>query len=118
MDEFAAPEREFSRRVDVQIIKRDVKTREKFAAPGPNADEKYREYVGKFQPYRWKAVAANNEPLAHGESYFNLADCINAVTLLLADDTTVYYTHEFGEDRGLKLLRYGSTDRAHQGGAE
>lgn len=111
---------EFSRRVDVRIIKDEPKTFEDFKADENwfsdlFAKDAYAEYLEHFQPYRWSAVAANNEPIAHGESYFNEVDCINAVELLAADDTTMYWAREYGEDRGDHWLRYGVTDRNAQG---
>jgi uncharacterized protein YegP (UPF0339 family) len=128
---------EFSRRADVQIIKDEPLDPNEWASQnsctcpiggpfvemcprhfetGTDGTAEYSEYVARFQPYRWRAVAANNEPIAHGESYFNEADCINAVDLLLGDDTTVYRMPMYGEDRGEVLLRYGKTDRDSQAG--
>jgi uncharacterized protein YegP (UPF0339 family) len=118
---------EFSRRVDVQIIKDDPMTLAEYITATVDPDDgfvdteiekDYRRYLERFQPYRWRAVAANSEPIAHGESYFNEADCLNAVELLCGDETTVYWAPMFGEDRSEKLLRYGITDREHQQAGE
>jgi uncharacterized protein YegP (UPF0339 family) len=123
---------EFSRRVDVEIIKDEPKSREAFAAetgctcpigsPCPmhvdkadgTLDTDYERYLHYFQPYRWHAQGANNKIVTDGESYHNEADAINAVELLFGDDTTMYWAPTFGEDRGNRLLRYGKTDREHQ----
>jgi uncharacterized protein YegP (UPF0339 family) len=118
---------EFSRRVNVQVFKDEPKSLEEFFADWPAEEGDgvevlqlrnavYRQYLDRFQPYRWSAVAGNNEPVAHGESYFNEVDCINAIELLAADDTTMYWAREYGEDRGYTLLRYGVTDRNSQAG--
>lgn len=111
-----------SRRVDVDIIKDEPLTLTQFAATHTFPDDvdeeeiavDYQQYLDRFQPYRWSAVAANNEPVAHGESYFHEADAINAVELLFGDDTTMYWRSRDPE-RGDQLLRYGITDREHQG---
>lgn len=108
---------EFSRRVDVDIIKDEPQTYAEFFAIHDHdlfGDDSYQRYLDRFQPYRWSAVAANNEPVAHGESYFHEADAINAVELLFADDTTMYWRSRDPE-RGDQLLRYGKTDRDNQG---
>lgn len=73
------------------------------------------DYLNAFQPYRWHAKAANNKLIGDGESYHNLAHLEETIDLAFGDDTTVYAAHMFGEDRGLKLLRYGVTDRNAQG---
>ena len=39
----------------------------------------YRDSVGQW---RWRLRAANNEIIAHGESYRNKADCIKAIALV------------------------------------
>ena len=110
-----------SRRVDVEIYVDKPVSREEWELitgnPGVTTerlDELYRKYIGRHQPYRWRAVAANNEVVAYGERYFNLADCINAVELNYGDNTTMYRMPMFGEDRSETLLRYGKTDREHQ----
>jgi uncharacterized protein YegP (UPF0339 family) len=108
---------EFSRRVDVHIVKDEPLPREALgqkigATFGELTEDIYRKYVEEHQAYRWRAIAANNEIVAHGESYHNLADCINAVELLMGDNTTAYRVAVFGEDLSETLLRYGATDRA------
>jgi uncharacterized protein YegP (UPF0339 family) len=110
---------EFSRRVDVQIIKDEPLSYDDLWRTlthdrNHTGDSAYKQYLDRFQPYRWRAVAANNEPVAHGESYFNEVDAINAAELLFGDDTTVYRMPMYGEDRGETWLRYGKTDRDHQ----
>jgi uncharacterized protein YegP (UPF0339 family) len=132
------PEREFSRRVNVQIIKDEPLSRSEWMTKGffvtmdelntagsdtqalEHGDEAsnayldnlyHRYYLDRFQPYRWRAVAANNEPIAHGESYFNEADAINAAELLFGDDSTVYLQQH---EKSNQLLRYGATDWKHQ----
>jgi uncharacterized protein YegP (UPF0339 family) len=42
--------------------------------------EMYRDASGL---YRWRLKAANGEIIAHGESYRNRQDCINAVNLVM-----------------------------------
>jgi len=32
--------------------------------------------------YRWRFKANNHEIIAHGESYYNKADCLNAIGLV------------------------------------
>jgi uncharacterized protein YegP (UPF0339 family) len=109
---------EFSRRVNVEIIKDEPTPRDQFMASSIWAshviDAEYSKYLDRFQPYRWRAIAANNEPIAHRERYFNLADCVNAVELNYGDDTTAYRMAVFGEDLSETLLRLGATDRASQ----
>jgi uncharacterized protein YegP (UPF0339 family) len=110
---------ELSRRVDVELIKDEPVSYGDFWKTHDrnlNGDDVYTRYLDRFQPYRWRAVAANNEPIAHGESYFNEADCINAIELLFGDDTTIYWAPMFGDDRGFRWLRYGKTDRDAQAG--
>lgn len=112
---------EFSRRVNVELIRDEPLSPEQFAeqigvTPGELTDARYQLYLDHFQPYRWRAKAMNGEIIARGESYFNEADAINAVELLCGDDTTVYWAPMFGEDRGYRWLRYGATDRSHQAG--
>jgi uncharacterized protein YegP (UPF0339 family) len=112
---------EFSRRVSVEIFKDDPMTREQFVewtavdgAPADQVDEAYERYLHYHQPYRWHAKASNSRIVSDGESYFNEADCINTINLLFGDDTTMYWSRMYGEDRGLQLLRYGKADREHQ----
>jgi uncharacterized protein YegP (UPF0339 family) len=109
-------EREFSRRLNIEIIKDEPLARKALGeklglTPDELTEDIYRKYVEEHQPYRWRAVAANNEPIAHGESYHNEADCLNAANLLAGDDTTVYVMPMYGDDRSEKVLRFGSTDR-------
>jgi hypothetical protein len=117
---------EFSKRVNIEVFKDEPKTCEEYAqtfwpgTPGVNAargdiQAAHRHYLEHFQPYRWHAKAANNKIISDGESYFNLADLEETLELFAGDDTTVYYTAMFGEDRGDKWLRYGKTDRDAQG---
>lgn len=119
---------EFSRRVDVRIIKDEPMTREQWriedgvseAETNPEyialAEQQYADYVEHFQPYRFHAKGANFEIVAYGEDYLHEDGAINAVELLFGDDTTMYWAREYGEDRGLNLLRYGVTDRNAQAG--
>lgn len=109
---------EFSRRVDIHLFKDEPPTQFAFGE-GMTAEDmqaSVQRQIAKFQPYRWNAVAMNNEILCHGESYHNLADVLSVVTLLFGDDSTLYWMPEFGEERGMELLRYGSTDRRRQSG--
>lgn len=120
---------EFSRRIDVFIIKDEPKSRMAFAE-SPNIglrellddglssksaviDAAYAKYLEHFQPYRWVARShGNSKIIAHGESYFNEADCRDNIALNYGDNTTAYVMPMFGDDRSQKLLRYGATDRA------
>ena len=107
---------EFSRRVDVDIIKDEPMTYEDFwhvHDRNLSGDSFYQQYLDRFQPYRWRAESANGEVVAIGESYFNEADAINAVELLFGDDTTMYWRSREPE-RGDQLLRFGKTDRDSQ----
>lgn len=110
---------EFSRRVDVRIIKDEPLDYEDWVAfhhgPDGEPDDGYANYVTGFQPYRFHAKGANFEIVSYGESYLHEDGAINAVELLFGDDTTMYWAREYGEDRGLKWLRYGVTDRNAQG---
>jgi uncharacterized protein YegP (UPF0339 family) len=121
-------EREFSRRLNIEIIKDEPLSRDEYVEAsfgiGKDAnlavslsaklEQDYVQYLYRFQPYRWRAVAANGEPIAHGESYFNEADAINAANLLAGDDTTAYLMPMYGDDRSEKVLRFGATDRKSQ----
>jgi uncharacterized protein YegP (UPF0339 family) len=108
--------REFSRRVNVQTFKDEPLTREEYdTLHGPTEESGfYEHYLETFQPFRWHAVGANNEIVAQGESYLHEDGCANAIELLFADNTTVYVMPMYGENRGERLLRYGSTDRNAQ----
>jgi uncharacterized protein YegP (UPF0339 family) len=114
---------EFSRRVDVRIIKDEPHTFEEFLSDKYGGEDfvdldqykgEYQEYLTKFQPFRFHAKAGNFEIMSHGENYLHEADCIHAVEVLFGDDTTMWYAREYGEDRGDKWLRYGKTDRDAQ----
>jgi hypothetical protein len=118
---------EFSRRVDVQVFKDEPDTREEWMAtatipaagfldgdPDMVLDIHYQDYVKQFQPYRWHAVALNNEILCQGERYFNVEDLVSTIQLLFGADTTTYWMAMYGEKRGEYLLRFGKTDRDHQ----
>lgn len=111
---------EFSRRVDIEIIKSEPFTSDEWLAlhPGRDVDDTviaYNRYLARFQPYRWHAKSTGNgEIVARSESYFNLADCIENIELNYGDDTTVYRMPIFGEDRHEVVLRFGKTDREHQ----
>jgi uncharacterized protein YegP (UPF0339 family) len=109
-------DREFSRRLNIEIIKDELLTREALGqklglTPDELTQDIYRKYAEEHQAYRWRAVAANNEIIAHGESYHNEADALNAANLLAGDDTTVYVMPMYGDDRSEKVLRFGATDR-------
>lgn len=117
---------EFSRRVDVDIIKDEPKTREEFrqyhvaagaAWPIGDLDAEYARYLEHFQPYRFHAKGDNFEIVDQSEGYLHEDGAVNAVELLFGDDTTMYWRRTYGEDRGDQLLRYGKTDRDHQAAA-
>jgi hypothetical protein len=112
---------EFSKRVNIEVFKDEPQSYEQFAYPWEDADaadiqRRYDHYLEHFQPFRWHAKAANNKILSDGESYHNLADLEETLDLFAGDDTTVYYAHMFGEDRGDHWLRYGRTDLINQKG--
>ena len=50
----------------------------------------YKDAVGQW---RWNLRAANREIIAHGESYYNKADCEHVVSLVKSTtaNTPVYY---------------------------
>lgn len=115
---------EVSRRVDVEVFKDepldigDFAVDRGFNAAGEGLLDVYGRYLDLFQPYWWHAQSPNGEILTNGEHYATEAGAINSIEALFGDDTTMYWARTYGEDRGIKLLRYGATDRSHQGGAE
>lgn len=113
----------FSKRVNIEVFKDEPQSYEQFAYPWEDADvadiqRRYDLYLAAHQPYRWHAKAANGKLISDGESYHNLAHLEETIDLAFGDDTTVYAAHMFGDDRGLKLLRYGVTDRNAQAAQE
>ncbi len=40
------------------------------------------------QPYYWRIVADNGEPLAHSETYVSKADCQTAINIIAASAAT------------------------------
>lgn len=44
---------------------------------------KFELYQDLFEQWRWRLKAANGQILASGESYYNRADCITAVNLVM-----------------------------------
>jgi uncharacterized protein YegP (UPF0339 family) len=121
---------EFSRRVDVEVFKDEPQSREEWIqtatvtasqllSTDPDdasaaIDELYRQYLGAFQPYWWHAQSPNGEILTNGEHYLHEYGAVNSIEALFGDDTTMYWTPTYGEDRGEHLLRYGVTDRNAQ----
>lgn len=63
--------------------------------------EEHREYLDRFQPWRWIAKSAgNNEPLGKStESYFNEDDCRHAISLLFGSGTPARLTVEYRDGR-------------------
>ena len=47
---------------------------------------KFQTYQDKQDEWRWRLRAANNEIIAHGESYKNKADCLHAIDLVKSTD--------------------------------
>ena len=39
-------------------------------------------YKDKVSQWRWRSLAANNEIIASGESYWNKSDCLNAIRIV------------------------------------
>jgi uncharacterized protein len=50
----------------------------------------YEIYKQDYQ-WRWRFKSNNNEIIASGESYFNKADCINAINLMKGSGTAPVY---------------------------
>jgi len=46
--------------------------------------------------WRWRLKAANHEPIASGESYYNRSDCLHAINLIKG---TNYSTPIYDEDK-------------------
>lgn len=116
---------EFSRRVDVEVFKDEPLTFDEWVIRGEHlvidraqteaeVEAKYQDYLEHFQPYWWHAQSPNGEILTNGEHYLHEDGALNSIEVLLGDDTTMYYARTYGEDLGIKWLRYGKTDRDHQ----
>lgn len=80
----------------VDLIEDEPKKRREFYLERPGQDVSdielaYRQYLERFQPWRWVAKrAGNNEPLAKStESYFNKSDCWDAIGLLFGPGSAV-----------------------------
>ena len=50
----------------------------------------YRDAAGRW---RWHLKAANHEILASGESYYNEADCVHAISLVKGSSQAPTYKH-------------------------
>jgi uncharacterized protein YegP (UPF0339 family) len=91
--------------VVVELIEDTPTPREKFQQDSYMSDEiidrEYRQYLDRFQPWRWIAKSAgNNEPLAKStESYFNEDDCRHAIGLLFGSATPARLTVEYRDGR-------------------
>lgn len=48
----------------------------------------YKDGSGKW---RWRFIAANHEIVASGESYYNKADCLHAISLLKGSSAAPVY---------------------------
>lgn len=52
---------------------------------------KYQVYKDPQGYWRWRLLAANNEIVASGESYYNKSNCLHAITLVKSSkDAPVY----------------------------
>lgn len=57
------------------------------------ANTGYYEIYRQQSQWRWRFKANNHEIIAHGESYWNKSDCLNAVNLLKGSyNSPVYET--------------------------
>jgi hypothetical protein len=92
----------------VDLIEEQPQTRElydrKRAYTSDRTDEKYAQYLAKFQPWRVVVKSGDNQKalFRSTERYFNRSDAIHAAELAFADRSNVYLREA---EQGNRVLR-------------